>query len=72
MKFEEALNALQSVANELESADTTLDKSLELYQKGVELAKLCMDELNEAKGKIAVIKKEMDKITEIDAPEDLK
>ncbi len=72
MKLEEKLSELQKIAEQLDNADTSLDTSLELYKKSIELAKSCVDELNEAKGKIAVIKKEADKIIESDVPEDLK
>lgn len=72
MKLEEKLSELQKIAEQLDNAETSLDTSIELYKKSIELAKSCVDELNEAKGKIAVIKKEADNIIESDVPEDLK
>ncbi|HHW89759.1 MAG TPA: exodeoxyribonuclease VII small subunit [Clostridiales bacterium] len=64
MKFEEAMDNLNSIIEKLENKDTQLDEGIELYQKGLELARLCLSSLEEAKGKITLIKKEFSKLTE--------
>lgn len=48
-KFEELLHELNSIVNELENGDLSLEESIEKYQKGMELSKLCKDKLMQAK-----------------------
>ncbi|MBP3581364.1 MAG: exodeoxyribonuclease VII small subunit [Clostridia bacterium] len=64
MKFEEALEKLNKIKEELENPEITLDKSLELYKESVEYTKICLDTLKDADGKILVIKNEIDKLVE--------
>ena len=49
---------------ELEKDATTLSKGVELYEESVALAKQMYEELNNVKGKITVIKQELDKYRE--------
>ncbi len=63
--LEQNIKKLEEIAQTLENG-TTLDKSLELYEEGTKLAKLCLKELDKAKGKIKMIKKEFDKKEEED------
>lgn len=64
MKFEDAMDNLNEIIKKLEDKDTELDEGIELYQQGLELARLCLSSLEEAKGKITVIKKEFSKLIE--------
>jgi exodeoxyribonuclease VII small subunit len=64
MKFEEAMDSLNAIIKRLEDKDIELDEGIELYQKGLELARLCLTSLEEAKGKITLIKKEFSKLIE--------
>ncbi len=64
MKLEENLNKLEQIADKLESGETTLDESLQLFNEGAELAEKCLRELSEGKGKLTLIKENLDKITE--------
>lgn len=50
--FETALKELKSIADKLEDSNTTLDESVELFEKGMKLAKECSDILSTAKQKI--------------------
>ena len=43
-----------------------LDEGVALYDKGTKIAKECLKELNEVKGKITIIKKEIDSYKEED------
>lgn len=52
LSFEEALAALENIVKRLESSDTTLDESMELFKEGTELTKLCDLKLNQAQLKI--------------------
>ena len=55
--LEENIKKLEEISQKLEKG-TNLDESLKLYEEGCKLAKLCLKELEKAKGKIIMIKKE--------------
>ena len=56
-KFEELLQELNEIVNELESGALSLEQSIEKYQKGIELSKLCKDKLVNAR---EIVLKKMD------------
>lgn len=57
INLEQSLKRLDEIAKLLENG-TTLDESLKLYEEGIKLSKLCMDKLENAKGKVMEIKKQ--------------
>lgn len=52
LSFEEALNRLEEITGKLESGEVSLEESVELFEKGIELSKICSKRLNDAKQKI--------------------
>lgn len=50
--FEEALSRLEVIVNELEDESIPLEKSIELYEEGIELSKMCTQTLEEAEQRI--------------------
>jgi len=62
--FESALARLEEITELLESGETELEKSLELYTEGVEIAAFCGKKLSEAEKKIIVLKEKNEKIIE--------
>lgn len=50
--FEQALAELEKIVQQLESGNLALEKSLELFQRGIELAKLCKEKLDAAELKV--------------------
>jgi len=58
MKFENALKKLEDIVAKLESGETTLDESLELYLAGVEALKICDNLLSEAEHKVEILLKD--------------
>ena len=54
--LEQDLKRLEEIAKKI-SSTTNLDESLKLYEEGCALASKCLKELDEAKGKITMIKK---------------
>lgn len=58
--IEEQVKRLEEISNKLEQG-TNLDESLKLYEEGCKLAKECLKDLEKAKGKIIMIKKQFDK-----------
>lgn len=60
LSFEEALQKLEQIVEKLESGDLKLDESLELFEEGVRLSRLCQKKLEEAQGKIEKLVSEKD------------
>lgn len=53
MTLEQANAQLEATIKQLENEALPMQKSVELYAKACELMALCMDKLNDYKGKIA-------------------
>ena len=62
--LDEKLNELKNITEKLEEDSVGLDESLVLFDKGVELAKDCYKVLNETKGKITVLKQDLEVMKE--------
>ena len=62
--FDKDFERLNEISKELENENISLNKGLELYEEGSNIAKNLYKELNEAKGKITVLKQELDKFRE--------
>lgn len=56
-KFEECLDRLEKIVNELEKGDVPLDRALELFDEGMKLSGSCRKELEEAEGKVEILLK---------------
>ena len=63
MSLEKKLAQLDSYAEQIEG-DLTLAQSLEIFEKSVNLAKECMQSLNDCKGKLIILQDEVKKITD--------
>lgn len=50
--FESCLDDLEKVVKELESGDLSLERSLELFEKGVALSESCRKQLEDAETRI--------------------
>ena len=55
MTLEEAFRKLDEVAEALESRDISLEDSFRLYQKGMNLLKLCNDKIDQVVKKILIM-----------------
>ncbi len=53
--FEKSIKELEEVVNKLESGDASLSESLELFEKGIKLAKDCNKMLDDAEKKVSVL-----------------
>ena len=53
MKFEDSLKELDAIIEKLESGKLSIDESIAMYGKGLELCNECGKKLNDIKGKIA-------------------
>ena len=53
--FEAALSELESIVKRLEDGDLTLESSLALYERGVELSRFCHSRLEQAERRIEIL-----------------
>lgn len=53
--FEQAMNRLEEIVSALENNQISLEKSVELFQEGIQLTKLCNDKLEGIENKVAKI-----------------
>lgn len=62
-KFEEALSELESIVKKLEG-DIPLDEAMNAFEKGIELSKICMENLKAEKGKLELLVDDINNLTE--------
>ena len=53
--FEQAMNRLEEIVSALENNQISFEKSVELFQEGIQLTKLCNDKLEGIENKVAKI-----------------
>ncbi len=53
--FESAIAELEQLVKQLEDGDLPLDKSLQLFERGVELSRYCHEQLGAAQKRIEVL-----------------
>lgn len=68
--IEEKIVELENIANTIEDSDTSLDDAIKFFEKGVAVAKECLDSLKQTAGKITMLKKEMEELVEVPFDED--
>lgn len=64
MNIDEKLKKLKEISDKLEKNDITLEESLVLFEQGNEYVKELYAELNKVKGKVTVLKQDLDKFKE--------
>lgn len=52
IKFEKAMKRLEKIVEELEKGELDIDKSLEIFEEGIKMSRVCSKKLNEAEKKI--------------------
>jgi len=68
--FETCLDELEKVVKELEAGDLSLDRSLELFERGMSLSDSCRKQLEEAETRVeTLIRKEGKLVAEPFRPE---
>jgi len=53
LTFEQAFGQLEKVVQQLESGELPLEQSLALFEKGMQLAKLCQGKLDQAEQRVS-------------------
>lgn len=66
MKFEENMEKLEKIVQDLENGDLNLEASIKRFEEGMELSKKCNEILEEAEKKITILIKQDDKVIEED------
>ncbi len=56
ISFEAALEELQNIVASMEAGNVGLDQSLGLYERGVELVRLCNARLDEAQQRVEAVR----------------
>jgi exodeoxyribonuclease VII small subunit len=62
VKFEECLERLERIVHELEKGEVPLEKSLTLFEEGMQLSATCKKQLEEAEGKVEILLKQNGKL----------
>ena len=52
LKFEKAIQRLEKIVDDLEKGELDIDKSLEIFEEGIKMSRVCSKKLNEAEAKI--------------------
>jgi len=61
--FESSLDQLDRVVKELEAGDLSLERSLELFERGMGLSEICRKQLEEAETRVELLIRKDGKIT---------
>ncbi len=56
-KFEECLQRLEKIVDDLERGDIPLEQALSLFEEGIQLSNSCRKELEDAEGKVEILLK---------------
>jgi exodeoxyribonuclease VII small subunit len=62
-KFEECLQRLEKIVDQLEKGEVPLEQALALFEEGVKLSNDCRSELESAEGKVEILLKQGNKVT---------
>ena len=61
--FEASLDELEKVVKELEAGDLSLERSLELFERGMNLSDVCRKQLEEAETRVEILIRKEGKIS---------
>lgn len=61
-RFEECLQRLEKIVDELEKGNVPLEQALKLFEEGMQLSTSCRKELEEAEGKVEILLKQNGKL----------
>ncbi len=62
-KFEDALQELEEIVKQLEG-NLPLDEAVKAFEKGIELSKICMQDLKAEKGKLQILVDDINNVTQ--------
>lgn len=62
-KFEQALGELEQIVRGLEG-DMPLDEAVKAFERGIELSRVCIEELKAEKGKLSLLVDDINRLSE--------
>ncbi|MBL4852330.1 MAG: exodeoxyribonuclease VII small subunit [Gammaproteobacteria bacterium] len=63
--FEHSLNELETLVEQMEQGDTSLEQSLELFERGIKLTRSCQESLKKAEQRVQqLVEKNGDNVLE--------
>lgn len=70
--FESTIAELESLVDEMEHGDISLEESLKKFERGIELTRTCQKALQEAEQKVRMLveKKQADTLVDVDTEDD--
>ena len=68
--FEDALDQLEELVEDMENGDLTLEESLKAFEQGIKLTRECQTALSQAEQKVQMLVEENGKLKTIDLDED--
>ena len=60
LSFEQGLERLEQIVQELEKGDLALERALELFEEGMKLSVACRKKLEEAENRVEILLKKSD------------
>jgi len=60
LSFEQGLERLEQIVQELEKGDLALERALELFEEGMKLSVSCRKKLEEAENRVEILLKKSD------------
>lgn len=66
LNYEDALKELESILEQLDNGEFTLDESLEKYKRGIKLYKHCNKILSKAEGEIKMVLEDEESLGQLD------
>jgi exodeoxyribonuclease VII small subunit len=61
-KFEDSLQRLEKIVDDLEKGNVPLEQALKLFEEGMQLSASCRKELEQAEGKVEILLKQNGKL----------
>lgn len=75
-KFEDCIQRLEGIVQQLEKGDIPLEQALKLFEEGIQLSQSCRQDLEEAEGKVEILLRQNGKLAaevfEVPAAADVK
>ena len=60
LSFEKSLERLESIVEEMESGQLSLENAMKKFEEGIKLSQLCTQKLNETEKKITLLMEQSD------------
>ncbi len=64
MEIEKQLKKLEEIVEKIENDKTSIDEAIKMFEEGVSIIKNTQGQINDAVGKITILKKDLDSLSE--------